>query len=73
MANALLTTSQITNEALKILEEELVEYCRYVVDRSSDRKKWVLVKQTWGISQVIGEYETKKEAQAMRKLAEFCK
>ena len=45
---------------------------RYVVDRDTQSKDWVLVKQDWsGHSEVIGKYKHRREAVAMQKLAEF--
>lgn len=45
---------------------------RYLVDRDTEGKDWVLVKQHWhGQSEVIGKYKHRREAVAMQKLAEF--
>lgn len=49
-----------------------VQRNRYLVDRDTEGKDWVLVKQSWhGTSEVIGRYKRKKEAEVMRNLAEF--
>ena len=70
MANNLLTISQITNQALAVLEDELTGHEENVIVKK--HTGWAIVKKLWG-KQVatVAEYPTLEDAEAVLKIINF--
>jgi len=69
MANTLLTTTQITNEALRWFSEAQ-KYKEFKVLECSGN--WLVVETHWGKQKhIVATYPTKEEAEAVLKIINF--